>query len=137
MGQIKLIHGVLGTQAPADLEGISSERAKKFVQSLPRKTPIPMNQIVPEFRKETDLLDLLEKLLTFNPDKRISVQNALEHPFLAANRIPESEIVADFTYADAFSFENEDPETLNKERIQSLMWKELQSLHPYIPSSYP
>ena len=127
----------MGTQLPEDLEHVTSERARKFIMGLPRKAYVGMAAIIPECRNNTDCLDLLEKLLCFNPDKRISVTNALEHPFLAANRAPSTEIVADFTYDDAFSFENMDPEALDKKTIQSLMWEQLRSLHPYIPSRHP
>ena len=137
ISQIKLIHGVLGTQSPADLDYITSERAKKFVQSLPRKPDVPFQQVIPDCRKDPHLLNLVQNLLTFNPEKRITVDNALAHPFLAGNRVPESEVTASFTYEDEFAFESEDPESFDKERIQSLMWEQLRSMHPYIPSLHP
>ena len=124
-----------------------------------------MAQVVPACRQDANLLDFLEKLLTFNPSKRISVQRALEvrtypraqryllvyfivnfsnfvpflpqHPFLAANRAPETEIVADFSYDGDFDFEDEDADSLDKERIQSLMWNEIRYMHPYIRSTHP
>ena len=137
ISQIKLIHGVLGTQSPRDLQHVHSERAKKFITSLPRKNPVPFSQLVPDCRRDTDLLDILEKFLRFSPDDRISIDNALEHPFLASNRNPSSEIVADFTYDDAFHFEEENPDTLGKDRIQELMWQELREMHEYLPPSHP
>ena len=40
-----------------------------------------------EFPGSSDLArDLLRKMLTFNPYKRFSVEDALEHPFLASVR---------------------------------------------------
>jgi mitogen-activated protein kinase 7 len=37
-------------------------------------------------------LDLLEKLLTFDPTSRIAVQDALEHPYLQLFHDPEDEV---------------------------------------------
>lgn len=37
-------------------------------------------------------LDLLEKMLTFNPNKRISVEQALAHPYLEQYYDPADEV---------------------------------------------
>ena len=42
-----------------------------------------------------EALDVMNKLLQFNPQKRISAQNALEHPYVSSFRNPEEEIVLD------------------------------------------
>lgn len=36
-------------------------------------------------------IDLLKKMLIFDPDKRITVEEALSHPYLAALHCPEDE----------------------------------------------
>ena len=38
-------------------------------------------------------LDLLEKMLTFNPDKRIVVEDALAHPYLEIYFDPLDEVL--------------------------------------------
>jgi len=37
-------------------------------------------------------LDLLEKLMVFQAEKRITVEEALEHPYLSALHFPEDEV---------------------------------------------
>ena len=37
-------------------------------------------------------IDLLKKLLTFDPTKRITVEEALNHPYLQALHCPEDEV---------------------------------------------
>ena len=40
-------------------------------------------------------LDLLEKLLIFNPAKRITVEDALKHPYLQLYHDPNDEPISD------------------------------------------
>ncbi len=39
-------------------------------------------------------LDLLKKMITFSPSDRISVDNALAHPYLASVRKPANEVLS-------------------------------------------
>lgn len=49
-------------------------------------------------------LDLLDRMLTFDPQNRISVDEALEHPYLAVWHDPGEEILCPTTFD--FSFES-------------------------------
>lgn len=64
-------------------------------------------------------MDLLDRMLDMNPSNRISVNDALEHPFLESMHDPEDEPV--YTGTMDFSFE-EDP-TLNIEKLKRLILK--------------
>lgn len=50
-------------------------------------------------------LDLLKKLMVFDPAKRITVDEALKHPYLAALHFPEDEPIAENVPAAEFEFE--------------------------------
>ena len=91
-----------------------------------------MADIFPKYAEETEALDLLQKMLEFHPDRRITIEKALEHPFLSSLHNAEDEPNADFTFN--FDFENED---LPREKVQELIWAEIRELHPYIPETYP
>lgn len=43
-------------------------------------------------------IDLLEKMLDLDPDKRLDATTALNHPYLDQYHDPDDEPVADFTY---------------------------------------
>ena len=80
IAQIKLIIEVLGTQDVNDLNFISNTSAKNFVmqyQGIPKK----------DFKKilkceNLNAVDLVEKMLVFNPEKRYSIEQCLNHPYL-------------------------------------------------------
>ena len=80
IAQIKLIIEVLGTQDIKDLDFISNSSAKNFVmqfQGIPKKD---FNKILKS--KNPNAVDLVEKMLVFNPEKRYSIKQCLNHPYL-------------------------------------------------------
>jgi serine/threonine protein kinase len=59
----------------------TSRQAQEYIRSLPFKQGIPFHQLYPNANQLG--LDLLAKLLAFDPAKRITCQEALEHPYLS------------------------------------------------------
>lgn len=80
--QIARIHGALGPPTQSVMDQISSDRARVYVESLPSQDPIPMSKIVKGGSE--GLLDLLGKLLQWDPAKRLTASEALAHPWLSA-----------------------------------------------------
>jgi serine/threonine protein kinase len=84
------------------LSFIKNDHARKFIQSMPQ---------TPKRRPTEGLnypnpvaLDLIDKCLEFSPDKRISVEEALAHPYLKSLHDPTDEPA--FTKDVDFEFEN-------------------------------
>ena len=67
-------------------------------------------------------IDLLGKMLTFNPKKRYTVEQCIAHPYFEGLHDPEQEPTAESTFD--FSF---DKESLTKEKLRSMIYE--QSLH--------
>ncbi|KAI1233002.1 hypothetical protein IHE44_0006192 [Lamprotornis superbus] len=70
-------------------------------------------------------LDLLDKMLTFNPHKRIEVEQALAHPYLEQYYDPSDEPVAEAPFK--FDMELDD---LPKEKLKELIFEETARFQP-------
>ncbi|GAC97394.1 MAP kinase [Pseudozyma hubeiensis SY62] len=80
--QIARINNVLGSPSEAVLDKIGSERAKTYIKSLPNMPAVPLEKLYPNANPEA--LDLVAKLLTWDPDQRLTAEEALRHPWLKA-----------------------------------------------------
>lgn len=65
-------------------------QAQTYIKSLERFEKIPLVQLYPTASPAA--LDLLEKLLSFDPMFRIDVQEALEHPYFDLFHDPDDEV---------------------------------------------
>ena len=123
LDQIQKIISVLGSPSMSDLEFITNTQAKDFVIKLPKRTKQAFNVL---FQKQNPLaLDLLSKMLVFNPKKRYTVEQCISHPYFEGLHNPEEEPVAE----KAFDWSFDDLE-LTKENIQSMIYDEALIFHP-------
>lgn len=60
-----------------------------YVRSLPVVEKVPFTTLYPNASPAA--IDLLERLLTFDPSRRITVEEALVHPYLEAYHDPNDE----------------------------------------------
>ncbi|KAG1520136.1 hypothetical protein G6F52_007952 [Rhizopus delemar] len=77
--QLNQILLVLGTPDEGTLNRIGSEQAQVYIEKLEKRDKTPTEQLYPNASSQA--LDLLEKLLTFDPTSRINAEQALEHPY--------------------------------------------------------
>ncbi|KAH7383793.1 kinase-like domain-containing protein [Pyrenochaeta sp. MPI-SDFR-AT-0127] len=78
--QLNQILHYLGTPNEETLSRIGSPRAQDYVRNLPYMQKISFQSL---FRNANpDALDLLDRMLAFDPSSRISVEEALEHRYL-------------------------------------------------------
>ncbi|KAF1804862.1 hypothetical protein V8B55DRAFT_1496500 [Mucor lusitanicus] len=116
--QLNQILGILGTPDEETLCRVGSERAQVYIRSLTRMPKIPFQNLYP--RASPLAIDLLNKLLTFDPAKRITVEEALAHPYLSAYHDEDDE--PSHTQTFDFSFEVvESMEDMRKMIAQEVM----------------
>nr|AXF94766.1 mitogen-activated protein kinase 3 [Lateolabrax maculatus] len=117
LDQLNHILGILGSPSPEDLNCIINMKARNYLQSLPDKARVPWEKVF--YKADSKALDLLGRMLTFNPIKRISVEEALAHPYLEQYYDPTDEPVAEEPFT--FSMELDD---LPKEKLKELIFEE-------------
>jgi len=117
LDQLNHILGVLGSPTTSDLQSIMNDKARCYLASLPFKPKIPLNKIFPT--ADPLALDLLDKMLTFNPSTRIGVNACLQHPYLEQYYDPADEPTADVPFT--FEMELDD---LPKETLKELIFAE-------------
>ena len=79
INQIKTIFEKLGQPEAEDLEFVKNELALKFINSLPKVPQRKMKDFIDYSNDE--LLDLIDKMLVINPEKRISAEQAMKHKY--------------------------------------------------------
>ncbi|KAJ9548125.1 hypothetical protein OSB04_020668 [Centaurea solstitialis] len=121
--QLVLITELLGSPNDDDLGFLRSDNARKYVKQLPH---VPTKTFQQKFPKVSPLvMDLAEKMLVFDPSKRISVEDALNHPFLQSLH----EINEEPTCSSPFVFDFEQA-SLSEEDVKELIWKETLTFNP-------
>jgi len=93
MNQLDRIIEITGRPSAEDIEAINSPFAATMLESLPETQPRSLASMFPNAPE--DALDILSKLLQFNPNKRITADQALEHPYLEQFHNPEEEIACE------------------------------------------
>jgi mitogen-activated protein kinase 1/3 len=123
MNQLALITEVLGSPSAEDLRACASPKALAFMASLPARARPPADALFPG--ADPAAVDLAARMLTWDPDARIGVEEALEHPFLAQMHDPFDEPVA--YPIPEFEFERSD---VSLDELRALIWQEVLKYHP-------
>jgi len=121
--QLTIICDKLGTPEDEDLEFITSEKARRFMKGQAHKAKVSFSSLYP--KADPLAVELLDRMLMFNPAKRITVEEALAHPYLESLHNEEDEPTAHAVFS--FDFEKED---LTRERLQELIFEECVFFHP-------
>jgi len=125
--QLDLILDVIGTPTLEEFYGITSRRSRDYIRALPIKKRRSFGALFP--KASEDALDFLAKTLTFDPKKRLTVDQALEHPYLAAYHDPEDEPAVSSLDSEYFEFDYLD---LSKDELKELLYAEVKSFVPCI-----
>merc|ERR1719400_2768695 len=120
--QLRRILEVCGTPSEDCLNKIISEEARNYIRSLPHMERKNFNEF---FKGANPLaIDLLEKTLELDADRRITAEQALAHPYLSVYSDPQDE--PNSTPYDQ-TFEDLD---LSVEQWKEYVWNEVQNFKP-------
>lgn len=102
----------------------ASEQAKRWLRMQPRRAAVPVASLVPSASPLA--VDLLERMLSFDPSLRCSAEEALAHPFFQGLHNLASEPVCQRQFD--WSFEKHG--SLSCEQIKQLVWEMGCQFHP-------
>ncbi|KAL3150837.1 hypothetical protein ABBQ32_000591 [Trebouxia sp. C0010 RCD-2024] len=121
--QLKLIIKTLGSPSDSDLSFINSQKAQQYIKALPKAQRVNFRAMYPDASPKS--IDLMERMLQFDPRKRITVEEALQHPYLAQLHDPASEPSA----PRAFVYDVEE-DKLNEAGVRAAVYDEMTFYHP-------
>ncbi|KAI0729873.1 mitogen activated protein kinase-like protein [Fomitopsis betulina] len=125
--QLTLILDVLGTPTLDEFYAITTRRSRDYIRALPFRKRKPFAQLFPNASPLA--VDFLTKSLTFDPKKRITVEEALAHPYLEAYHDPEDEPVAPPLDPEFFEFDLH-KDDISREQLKELLYEEIMSFRP-------
>ncbi|KAK9038054.1 hypothetical protein V6N11_022947 [Hibiscus sabdariffa] len=129
LNQLKLIINVLGSQQEADLAFIDNPKARRYIKSLPYSRGIHFSHLYPQ--ADPLAIDLLQRMLVFDPSKRITITEALLHPYMSGLYDPRSNPPAQVP------IDLDIDENMGEQMIREMVWVEMLHYHPEIASSNP
>ncbi|KAJ5964381.1 uncharacterized protein N7479_004257 [Penicillium vulpinum] len=122
INQFCVITDILGNPPEEVINNITSENTLNFINSLPKRERTPISQLIP--KANADAVILIDKLLEFDPQVRISATEALQSPYLAPYHDPNDEPVA----AEAFDWAFLEAE-LPADIWKTIMYNEVLAFH--------
>ena len=82
LDQLSVIFDIIGTPSNEDLAAVG--KANEYIKSLRKSPGKPFEKVFPA--ADPSALDLLKKMLQFNPKRRLTAAEALEHEFFCGVR---------------------------------------------------
>ena len=137
LNQLEQVVQLIGRPSEADLENVMNESALQFLENLPQ-SEAQLEETLS--MASASAIELIRGMLRFNPETRISADEALRHPYL-------EEYAPDTATADAAAREELAPallsewltitglSTLPMEQLQNLIFREILHFHPEATTS--
>jgi len=117
--QLNVIFDVIGVPNEEEMSFVTDAKALEYLKTFAPRKRIDFKTRYPAAGDEA--LDLLNKMLVFNPFFRISINDCLEHPFLQAVRDKSIETLAPGIVKMDFEAEKD----LDEKRLRELFLEEI------------
>lgn len=124
--QLDVILEIIGTPSEEDIAKVGSQAAQKYIRRKPKQKGVDFTQYfsAPDGKPlSPDCVNLLKRMLEFSPEKRITVHEALNHPYLAELHDPHDEAEC---VPNGFSFY--DGDLTDIQQVKKLIFQEIQAI---------
>ena len=118
--QLAIIFQVIGTPSDEDKSFVTDMKAHQYLKAFPQNKRENLSFRYPGAGQ--DAIDLLDKMLLFNPYFRITIDEALAHPFFTKIQNPAKEVSS--SKMVNIEFDNSG-ETLDRDRLRELFLEEI------------
>jgi len=133
-GQLMSIINVIGTPTPEEIEKVPDTYARSCLRNMAPQAAKDLVTILPNAGAKG--LDLLQKMLKFDPDKRCTVDDAVDHPYFQ-DCFGDTATYGDMrmrieTIAETpveLEFDNSDDATLDVDHLKEMMREEIRKFH--------
>jgi len=122
--QLELIFDFVGTPGEEEMKEIPNPHSRDKVMRMVKRPPKDLDAMFADSNPMA--VDLLRRMLVFDPKKRITVDEALEHPYLDQFRMPDDEPTTESVSYFDFSFERE---VLDMQLLKDMIYEEILLYH--------
>ncbi|GAA5829103.1 hypothetical protein JCM5353_005281 [Sporobolomyces roseus] len=127
--QLSLILAVTGTPTLDEFYKINSRRSRDYLRALPFQKKRDFAELFPN--ASSAAVDFMTKTLAFDPTKRLTVEECLEHPYVAAYHDPDDEPTAPPLPPNFFSFDLQ-KDAISKSQLKDLLYEEVMAFKPLV-----
>merc|ERR1712196_586012 len=106
LDQVQKIHQILGTPQAEVLAKLKKHSNSHIDFNFPHKDGTPMSKLIPHCSAEC--IDVIVKLLAYDPDDRLSARQAVKHPYFKDLREQEKRAAAAAHHSHASAAETDD-----------------------------
>ena len=117
--QLNVIFDIIGTPTEEETSFVTDAKAIEYLKTFTSRKRVDFKTRYPA--AGDDALDLLNKMLVFNPFFRLNVEECLNHPFLTSIREKSQEVLATAPVGLSFEAEGE----LAEKRLRELFVEEI------------
>lgn len=125
--QLNMIFNLLGTPSEVDIEQLERDDAKRYIRCFAVRDGEGLAAKYPHV--EADSVDILNRMLRFNPTERIAVTESLEHKLFKNIRDLSRETTAE----SRISLDFEREPDLDEKLLRKYFFKEIKRYHRDLP----
>eukprot|EP01025_Chloroclados_australasicus_P051797 TRINITY_DN6036_c0_g1_i5.p1 TRINITY_DN6036_c0_g1~~TRINITY_DN6036_c0_g1_i5.p1 ORF type:complete len:550 (+),score=62.39 TRINITY_DN6036_c0_g1_i5:126-1775(+) len=129
--QLELITDMLGTPSHQSIAQVRNKKSQQFLLSMPTKQAMDFAKVFPN--TDPNALNLLKRLLAFDPAERPTAEEALADPYFKGLQNIAREPAAEPVSKLAFDFEKR---KLSIHEVRELIYKEALEYHPKMKEEF-